>query len=137
MQSKTKEGFNPIYKVIDDKKYVDASFFFSSNEIPKDLAENYITIRVARDSMVNGSINDTPIGAYVLGKKVEIQDEFDGLYGYIVLTNKGYTLFGDLTYYKGHLMVRYRNIAFQKQFGVLSLKINEVAGVYEVIRRQF
>ncbi len=137
MQSKTKEGVNPIYKVIDGKEYVDASFFFSSNEIPEDIGVNYITTYVARDSIVNGSINDTPIGAYVLGKKVELQDEFVGLYGYIIRTETGHTLFGDVTHYNGNLLLRYRNKAFQKEYGILSLKPSEVAGIYQVIKRQF
>lgn len=130
MQSKTKGRPNPTF-------YMDASFFFSKNEIPKDIGVNYITIRVAHNSMVNGSINDTPFGAYILGKKVELKDEFEGLYGYIVLTNKGYTIFSDLTYYNGHLLIKFRNKAFQEKHGNISLKASEVAGVYQVVRRQF
>ena len=137
MQSKTKGGFNPIHKVIEGKEYVDASFFFSSNDIPKDLGVNYITIRVTRDSMVNGSINDTPIGAYVLGKKVELQNEFNGLYGYIVQTDKGYTFFCDLERHKDYLLVRYRNEAFGKQYGIIKLKLIDILGIYEVVKRSF
>lgn len=101
---------------------------------------NYMAFRVKGDSMNGGSIDDTPDGAFVLGREIGKHLWQNGFhktqYGFVILSKQG-VFHKDISDFKDGLInctSRNKSIEYAQGF---SLHLDEVYQIFHVIKRTF
>lgn len=113
------------------KDWLNISFSSKKNNALADLKA--FTVKDSR--MNNGTINDTPINALILGKEVKPQQWNNNAfnkYGYVLIKNKEIH-HTDILINENTIICKSRNINFTD----ITIKKEEVTQLFEVIERSF